>query len=114
MRKLSQKEQDDISKRFTSPLHPLKRVAFAEWKSMYAPNDSGYDYDLQGAFNAGVLPDKNGHWPDTFKKPNHPTFSIESKYAVGPYATRAGRWVGDAFIPAPVVRALLQSLRGPK
>jgi hypothetical protein len=26
---------------------------------------------------------ENGHWPDTFKKPNHPTFSVESQYATG-------------------------------
>ena len=35
---------------------------------------------MQGAFLAGVQSSSNGHLPDTFKKPNHPTFSIDSKY----------------------------------
>ena len=50
--------------------------AFQTWKALNAKDDSGADYDLHGAFKAGVKPDpETGHWPDTFKKPNHPTFS---------------------------------------
>lgn len=72
---------------------------FQDWKQKYAPNDSGYDYDLRGAFKAGLKPDpETGHWPDTFKKPNHPTFSNESIYY--PYAPqKAGHWEGEKFIP---------------
>lgn len=39
-----------------------------------------HDYDLQGAFLAGLRPDARGHLQDTYKKPNHPTFSDQSQY----------------------------------
>jgi hypothetical protein len=73
-------------------------MTFDEWKIRYAPNDSGEDYDLRGAFDAGVLPDASGHWPDTFKRPNHPTFSNESIFAFGVNESKAGRWEGNTFI----------------
>ncbi len=68
--------------------------AFLAWKLIHAPADSGEDYDYRGAYLAGILPDPNtNHWPDTFKKPNHPTFSNESKYAyLMPHY--AGYWTG--------------------
>lgn len=68
---------------------------FQNWKSKYAPNDSGGDYDLEGAYKAGIKPDsKGGHFPDTFKKTNHPTFSNESKYSTP--ETPGGTWGVDA------------------
>lgn len=86
------------SPNFETRLMPLEESRFTQWKSRYAPQDSGTDYDLRGAFKAGLTPDTTtGHWPDTFKKPNHPTFSIESKYAkMAP--EKAGRWEGERFI----------------
>lgn len=49
------------------------------------PNNKGpkgYDYDYQSFFKAN--PDAKmspgQHYPDTYKKPNHPTFSDESQY----------------------------------
>jgi hypothetical protein len=72
---------------------------FQEWKAKHAPQDSGYDYDLRGAYKAGVEPDpESGHWPDTFKKPNHPTFSDQSQYAKDA-PEKAGRWEGETYIP---------------
>jgi hypothetical protein len=44
--------------------------------------------------NPGGKPDSRGHFPDTFKLPNHPTFSAESKYAT----PGAPRWTGDKLI----------------
>lgn len=62
--------------KFETPIAPEEEPRFQKWKGSFAPNDSGSDYDLRGAFKAGVVPDATtGHWPDTFKKPNHPTFS---------------------------------------
>lgn len=29
--------------------------SFEHWKQKYAPNDSGEDYDLRGAFDAGMV-----------------------------------------------------------
>lgn len=75
-----------------------KESTYEDWKAKYAPNDSGEDYDLKGAFKAGVVPDANGHMPDTFKLPNHPTFSDESMYAKD-HPDQAGYWWGDTFIP---------------
>lgn len=84
---------------FDTPLPPDQETAFQAWKAQNAPNDSGQDYDLRGAFKAGVGPDlTTGHWPDTFKKPNHPTFSVESQYASAA-PEKAGHWEGDKFIP---------------
>ncbi len=85
---------------YDTKLDPVEEAQFQTWKAKYAPKDSGTDYDLRGAFKAGLTPDPNtGHWPDTFKKPNHPTFSNESQYAVGPDKAKAGHWNGDTFVP---------------
>jgi len=85
---------------YDTKLSPQEERQFQIWKQQYAPKDSGGDYDLRGAFKAGLKPDpRTGHWPDTFKKPNHPTFSNESQYAVGADAAKAGHWEGDKFIP---------------
>lgn len=61
------------------------------------------DYDLRGYW-ADPDTEKEGivdgqHFTDRYKKPNHPTFSVESKYATGENRNRAGRWDGDRFIP---------------
>lgn len=79
---------------------------FEEWKQRYAPDDSGEDYDLLAAFHSGIVPDASGHWKDLFKKPNHPTFSVDSVYAVGADAAKAGHWDGDTFIPAKRAKTL--------
>ena len=79
-----------------------REAEYRAWKAKYAPNDSGEDYDLQGAFMEGLAPDpRTGHWPDKYKKPNHPTFSVESKYAVGADANLAGTWDGETYVPNP-------------
>jgi hypothetical protein len=76
------KKTDFNEKTFDTTLGPKNEEAFQAWKKKYAPKDSGADYDLRGAFKAGIKPDpKTGHWPDTYKKPSHPTFSDQSRYA---------------------------------
>src|SRR5258706_2183547 len=86
---------------YETSLSPQEEVNFQSWKAQNAPNDSGFDYDLRGAFQAGVQPDATtGHWPDTFKKPNHPTFSTQSQYAKD-RSDLAGTWDGDTYHPAP-------------
>ena len=49
------------------------------------------DYDLRGAWKAGVTQDPNGHLPDTWKKPNHITFSDQSIYH-GIGGNMGGQW----------------------
>jgi hypothetical protein len=90
------KQQDFNPDTFDTKLSTKNEEAFQAWKKKYAPKDSGADYDLRGAFKAGVKPAANGHWPDTFKKPNHPTFSDESRYAK---FGKPGHWEGEKFIP---------------
>jgi hypothetical protein len=85
---------------YDTKLKPIEEFKFKEWKKTYAPSDSGEDYDLRGAYKAGLTPDPTtGHWPDEYKKPNHPTFSDQSKYAVGEDAKKAGHWEGEKFVP---------------
>lgn len=89
----------DFDKSFNTILSPDQEGEFRRWKQRHAPNDSGHDYDLRWAFAAGMKPDpESGHWPDTFKKPNHPTFSDQSKYAK--HGT-PGSWDGETFVPPP-------------
>lgn len=50
------------------------------------------DYDLEGYFNSlNSTPIEGGHLPDDFKKPNHPTFSNQSKYHI-PVIQQGGEW----------------------
>jgi len=66
----------------TTQLNPAQEAQFQQWKSVNAPHDSGKDYDLRGAFIADVQPDPvRHHMTDEYKMPNHPTFSIGSKYS---------------------------------
>ena len=91
--------QEDYSS-LDTPLSSNEEEQFKLWKDKYAPKDSGEDYDLRGAFKAGLTPDsETGHWPDTYKKPNHPTFSDQSKFAKD-YPDKAGSWNKEEFISA--------------
>lgn len=83
--------------KFETQLSPAEEKQYAGWKQVVAPNDSGFDYDYRGAFKAGAAPDNNGHWPDTWKKPVHPTFSDQSTYAKD-RPDLAGTWEGDAYV----------------
>ena len=83
---------------FDTSLSPGEEDEFQSWKATNAPNDSGEDYDFRGAFKAGLKPGPDGHWNDTYKKPNHPTFSDESIYS-SLTGTKPGSWKGDTYIP---------------
>lgn len=94
----------DFSK-YNTKLTPQEEVQFQGWKQKNAPNDSGEDYDLRGAFKAdqsGKLSrDSRGHTTDLFKKPNHPTFSDQSQYS-GKDGFVGGKWGDDnSFTPSP-------------
>ena len=93
-----------------TPLTPENETRFKNWiergKQKYGRDLSPdmEDYDLKGywingghtneAFRAGT-----GHAPDTYKKPNHPTFSDESIYhgKPSPYGGtwQGGKWSND-------------------
>lgn len=96
---------------YSTPLSLRDEAAYQLWKIQNAPRDSGADYDLRGAYLANMQRDPdNGHMGDRFKKPNHPTFSDQSQYAVGGQRERAGHWVGpegpdQTFVPPVATRA---------
>jgi hypothetical protein len=77
-----------------------------KYKSLYG-EDADKDYDMRGYFKANpdVNPNAPGvHYPDTYKKPNHPTFSDESIYN-GVDGEQGGHWGNvngkDTFTPGP-------------
>lgn len=79
-----------------------------------------WDYDPRAEFEGGGFAAyaDNGHGGDYGKKPNHPTFSEESKYSNPLHP--GGRWAESAFIPSPSMyadeprmRGLLDYLKGP-
>lgn len=86
---------------YETKLSTSEETKFQQWKAKNAPNDSGNDYDFRGAYKAGLAAADNGHWSDEFKKPNHPTFSVESKYAAS-RPELAGSWDGDKYVPPSV------------
>lgn len=60
------------------------------------------DYDMYSWYrnnpSQAASPWKEGqHWPDTYKRPNHPTFSNESIYSTP--ENPGGHWEGDKYIP---------------
>ncbi len=63
------------------------------------------DYDIQGFFLAeakgqeGIFDETTGHGTDEFKKPNHPTFSTDSRYH-GISGFRGGTFKGNSFSPS--------------
>jgi hypothetical protein len=55
--------------------------------------DENYDYDMDAwrRANPGVQMGPGQHYPDTYKKPNHPTFSDQSMYH-GQGGAEGGHW----------------------
>lgn len=88
---------------FDTALSPAEEQQFQTWKTKYAPHDSGYDYDLRGAFKEGMTPavggPNPGHFDDKYKKPWHPTFSTQSKYAEHGNPGTWGGPGGQTYIP---------------
>ncbi len=89
---------NDMTNQYNTQLPPELEAKF---RQQYAPGDS-YDYDMRGAFQQGIGQGDNGHYPDTFKKPNHPTFSDQSQYH-GVDGQYGGTWQqqGDQWTFAP-------------
>ena len=106
---IPQEEPPDYTGRYNTTLTPEEEAAYGKWvseRSAAAGRDIGqdtYDYDLRGAWQANAESAANGHMPDTYKKPNHPTFSDQSRYH-GVDGAQGGTWgkEGDAppFYPS--------------
>lgn len=76
---------------YNTPIPVNREIEYAQWLGNRNPKDI-QDYDIQGAFLSGAQQAPNGHGPDTFKKPNHPTFSTESQYH-GAAGYQGGQWI---------------------
>lgn len=84
---------------------------YQEWKkSLPAQLQSDTDYDLRGYYQDTNGGEAEGHLTDVYKKPNHPTFSKESKYYKK--GMWAGEWTedGDFKIPLNTPKEKLREL----
>lgn len=92
----------DFTDRYNTQLTPQEEKLFQAWASSLGKLNDLQDYDLRGAWKSNPTMDARGHLPDTYKKPNHPTFSNESIYSgmdgyVGGTWSRMGN--RDVFSP---------------
>jgi hypothetical protein len=103
----------DLSDRYNTVLSPEDEAAYQAWGRQQAAQNGGrnpaadtFDYDMRGFWKSGGQFAANGHAGDTFKKPNHPTFSTFSKYS-GVDGHIGGTWGGGqdgqpwTFTPSP-------------
>lgn len=97
-RRASVPDNSDFTDLYNTPLSNGQEASFQSWLRTTGKQNDLRDYDLRGAFASGVAKDPRGHLPDTWKKPNHPTFSTESKYN-GVNGAQGGEWVksGDGW-----------------
>lgn len=86
----------DYTNKYNTKLSDKEQIAFKEWIKVESKKQGRdvmkdlYDYDLGGLwkFVGGFA--ENGHGVDTYKKPNHWTFSDESLNSNG--NNRGGSW----------------------
>jgi len=102
-----------IAKLLQAQLGPNTENMYKSWALENRVPQSN-DYDMRGYFYGNTMgtvekpelnpADMQPHFVDTYKLPNHPTFSNESKYYR--QGMKAGRWEGDNFVPIPAVAPL--------
>lgn len=80
IRELSASYAKDFTGQYNTKLSPKEEQEFQAWAKKNNKLRDLYDYDMRGAWKAGVAGKGGEHSPDTYKKPNHPTFSDESIY----------------------------------
>ncbi len=98
---------------YDTKLNPDEETQYQKWRQTL-PKNLQYegDYDLRGYWKDPETTKEaveGDHFIDKYKKPNHPTFSNESQYAVGENAKKAGRWDGEKYIPASKRRGITMS-----
>lgn len=92
---------------YDTPLTKEEQDKYQEWvtamklaKKLNPNADEKFDYDMQGFWKnevqkntaQGQSGSAENHFTDTYKKPNHRTFSEESKYYNKDNAKYAGNW----------------------
>jgi hypothetical protein len=87
--------EEDLTNQYNTPLTPDEETRYQEWAKQNHREGDSFDYDMRGAWKEGIQADPStGHFPDTYKKPNHPTFSDESQYH-GADGRMGGHWKYD-------------------
>lgn len=83
----------DMTGQYNTTLTPDEEKRYQSWaKAQPRGRPDVYDYDQRGFYREGGKVDmQTGHGPDTHKKPNHPTFSSDSKYH-GVQGYQGGTW----------------------
>ncbi len=91
---------EDFTKKYNTSLTSKDEVSFQKWlkeESQKLNRDIShdlFDYDLRGLWKEKGGFGEDGHATDKYKKPNHPTFSKESKYnGIDGYS--GGEWKED-------------------
>lgn len=85
-------EPQDYTDKYNTKLNPDEEAKFQAWAVQNKKTKDTFDYDLRGAWKEGSAGTGGEHSPDTYKKPNHPTFSNQSKYN-GAEGKTGGEWV---------------------
>lgn len=90
-------EPPDYTDRYNTALSPGEEYAYQQWLALQSAAQGrdlardNFDYDMRGAYLGGAARSDNDHLPDTYKKPNHPTFSDQSQYH-GANGQTGGSW----------------------
>jgi len=85
-------DPNDYTALFNTELPPADEAKFQAWQKVNPRLGNTYDYDARGFWKSGAATAGNGHGSDAWKKPNHPTFSSESKYN-GMEGMTGGQWL---------------------
>lgn len=97
----------DPENHFNTVLPEEEEKQFQDWfnkakeDGRILDKDRGTDYDYRGYWREFVKRGREvtpgGHFPDRYKKPNHPTFSKESIHARDAWGVYAGEWKDNQF-----------------
>ena len=106
----------NFTDKYNTKLSPQDEQKFQEWAIKKNKINDLYDYDLRGAWKeltTGTMKESsNGHLGDTYKKPNHPTFSTFSKYN-GVDGFYGGKWTQEGkqmyFSPSDINKEVVGS-----
>jgi len=92
---------------YNTKLTPEQEAAFQQWVAEQSErkgrdiSQDQLDYDIRGAFldlvSGKMKEDERGHTGDTYKKPNHPTFSDQSVYHNTDDPFTGGKFIGGTW-----------------
>jgi len=114
---------DFYANKFNTALTPEQLQQYQAWGEQQStargwnPAQDTADYDMQGYWLKNAATGKDsGHFPDTYKKPNHPTFSDQSQYSGTPspwgVPYQGGTWAedGSSYTPSATMLKYTHSL----